>query len=89
MLATERPRPSRTPAAPENREGGAYGQGGGDLRERPRQGYRIDREQIPDRKMQADPKHQQDDADLSELPGEIDIGDEARREGATAMPASK
>jgi hypothetical protein len=32
--------------------------------------------------MQADPKHQQDDANLSELPGEIDIGDEARREGA-------
>jgi hypothetical protein len=32
--------------------------------------------------MQADPKHQQDDADFGELPGEIDISDEAGRERA-------
>ena len=53
-----------------------------DLRERARQGDRIDRQQILDREAQADPEHQQDDADLGELAGEIDVGDEARREGA-------
>ena len=31
---------------------------------------RVHCEQIPDRKMQADPKNQQDNADLGELLGE-------------------
>ncbi len=32
--------------------------------------------------MQTDAEHQQDHADLGEFPGEMLIGDEARREGA-------
>ena len=43
---------------------------------------RVDREQIPDRKMQADPKNQRDNADLGELLGEINIEKEAGREAA-------
>ena len=39
---------------------------------------RLDREQILQREMQADAEHQQDDADLGELVGEVLIGDEAR-----------
>ena len=40
----------------------------------------LHREQVLEREMQADAEHQQDDADLGELAGEILVGDKARRE---------
>ena len=40
------------------------------------------RQQILDREMQTDAEHQQDHANLGELPGESSIADESRREGA-------
>ena len=52
------------------------------LRQRAGNGDGADRKQILEREMQANPEHQQDDADFGELIGNALIGDEARRERA-------
>ena len=51
-----------------------------DLHERAGHRDRAHRQQVAQREMQADAEHQQDDADLGQLAGEVLIGDEARRE---------
>ena len=52
------------------------------LRQRAGNGDGADRQQVLEREMQANPEHQQDDADFGELIGNALIGDEARRERA-------
>ena len=52
------------------------------LRERAGDGDGADRQQVLEREMQANPEHQQDDADFGELIGNALVGDEARRERA-------
>ncbi len=84
VLATERARPKTKPAVhdqPSSRASPApmtlasaiwiSGAGNSDAR---------DRRQVLQREVQADAEHQQDDADLGQLAGQGNVGDEARRE---------
>ena len=50
------------------------------LRHRARNGDGAHRQQVLGREVQADAEHQENDADLGELIGDILVGDEARRE---------
>ena len=69
------------PAQP-GREPHAEHGGAGDLGDGARDGDLADGKQILEREMQANAEHQEDDADLGELAGEILVGDIARRERA-------
>ena len=84
MLATESARPKTRPAPNDQPQSRAIadaedrrhrdlpqGAGDGDL---------ADRHQVLDREVQADAEHQQDDADLGQLAGQLLVADEARRE---------
>ena len=39
---------------------------------------RLNRDQVLEREVEPDAEHQEDDADLGELVGDLDVGDEAR-----------
>jgi hypothetical protein len=68
------------PTPPEHRRRGRAEQRRDDaLRDRARHGDAPNREQLLDVELQADAKHQKDDADLGQLLGEPRIGDEAGR----------
>ena len=72
--------PGRQIPAPPARESCADHGGDGDLRHCAGQRDGAHAQQCGNREMQADAEHQQDDADLGQLRGEIGIGDESRRE---------
>ena len=86
VLATDSARPNTSPApiAQPSHAGEPHAErgGAGDLDDGAGDGDRLDREEILEREVQADAEHQQDDADLGELAGEILVGDKARRERA-------
>ncbi len=65
--------------APIGGDADAERRGDGHLHHRARRGDVADGKEILEREMQADAEHQQNDADLGELIGKRDIGDEARR----------
>ena len=69
--------PAKAPPQPHSERGGE-----GDLTSSARHGDAADREKILQGKVQADAKHQQDDANLGEVAGQRRIGDESRRERA-------
>ena len=57
----------------------------GALSDRAGNGDAPHRQQFLQMELQADAEHQQDDADLGELLGEMSVGDEARRVRADAQ----
>ena len=80
-----RPAPCRRPAPADQsqpndaRQQRAEHRGDGALRDRAGNGDAADGEQLLEMELQADAEHQQDDADLGQLLGEVRVGDEARR----------
>ena len=72
QAAAERPAHQR--AEPPAEQGGE-----GDLHDRAGHGDAAHRQQVLQRKMQADAEHQQDDADFGELRRQALVGDEAGR----------
>ena len=66
-------RPAQPRREPHAEQGGA-----GDLDDGAGDGDLLDREQILEREVQADAEHQENDADLGELAGEILVGDDSR-----------
>ena len=93
VLATESARPKTRPAPSgqpkHQRQPHAEQRGDGDLDDRAGHGDGPHRQQILQRKVQADAEHQQDDADLGELGGQRRVGDEAGVNGPTSTPASR
>ncbi len=71
--AAEPPPESHTEADPEHGHGG-------DLNDRARDRDALDGEQVPEREVDADAEHQQDDAELGELRGDARVGSDARGE---------
>ena len=75
VLATDRARPKTIPwpsgPAPEEGDAGAERRRHRDLPDCPRQGDTADGEQIPGGEVHANTEHQQDDADLGKLRGEV------------------
>jgi len=65
--------------APEVRDRHAEQRGDGDLHDGAGQGNLAHRQQVVDRKMQADAEHQQHHADLGELAGQFHVGNKAGR----------
>ena len=93
MLATEIARPKTSPAdqphpigdadqGAEQRRDEALTQGAG-------HGDFADGQQLLEVELQADAEHQQDDADLGELVGEVLVGDEAGRIGPDDEPGEQ
>ena len=84
VLATESATPKMSPAPerpaepPANRH--AERRGDQALRQRPRDSDGANRQQILEREMQPHAEHQENDADLGELVGDVLVGDKARRE---------
>ncbi len=76
---TEHEPAAERPAKP-GRKADAHQRRRDDLHDRAGHGDRAHRQQVLQREMQADAEHQQDDADLGELVGEMLVGDVARRE---------
>ncbi|HTM30239.1 MAG TPA: hypothetical protein VL263_02990 [Vicinamibacterales bacterium] len=68
------------PVPPEGaRQHDAKHRGDATLCDRPGNGHASDREQLLDVELQADAEHQENDADLGHLFGEVRVGDEAWR----------
>ncbi len=61
---------------------GAQPRGDRALDDRAGNGHAAHGEQLVEMELEADAEHQQDDADLGELAGEMCVGDEAGRVGA-------
>ena len=78
-MPAPRPQPARATTRPDR---------GGDeaLDDRAGNRHALHREQLLDVELQADAEHQQDDADLGELLGDVAIGDEPRRVRADEQP---
>ena len=94
MLATEMARPKTMPAAqPQPKPtptSAPEGRGDQALARAPRDGDPPHGEQLLEVEVQADAEHQQDDADLGELLGQVLVGDEARAcRARPTMPASR
>ena len=84
MLATEMASPKtmpagQSPAAGQRRRAAPRPVATRLWHERPGQRDPADREQFLDVELEPDAEHQQDDADLGELLGEVPVGDEAGR----------
>ena len=71
------------------RDAGAQHRSDGALRDRTWDRDPAHREQLLEMELQADPEHQQNDADLGELFGEMCVGREAGRMGTDRNPASR
>ena len=94
VLATASAMPKTMPAGQPHpnadRDRRAQQRGDRALDDRARDRHAADGEQLLDVKLQADAEHQQDDADLGELLGDVRVGDEAWRVAVRpAMPASR
>ena len=81
MEATDSARPNTRPA-PNGQPSSAAKpdaeqRGDGDLHDRAGNGDGAHRQQILQRKMQADAEHQQDDADFGQLVGDALVGDDS------------